>query len=86
MTGILNNPFQLGFLTGVFTMFLLAPFFFWMGVWLKKVRAFFRPQIVVQTTQQSPLGVLGQMLLYMTLLVGILVIAILFVFYLNTLG
>jgi len=75
MTGILNNPFQFGFLLGVFTMVILAPFFFWMGVWMKTVVGFFRAPKPAQDPPRSPFQALWQMLLYILLLALMILLA-----------
>jgi hypothetical protein len=75
MAGIFNDPFHQGFFLGVLFMLALTPFFFWLGVWSKKVRAFFKPQPVIQTTNQTPIQVLGQSMLYVALLILIMLLA-----------
>lgn len=58
-----QNPFTLGFVSGISFVLLLTPIIFWFNNWRKSIKSFFKPQTVVSTTKKSPAQVLGQSLM-----------------------
>jgi len=71
MTSLSKDPFTFGFTIGVLFILALTPFFFWMSIWIKDIKAFFNPQKVIQTTKKSPFSVMVQTVWHTLLTIGI---------------
>ena len=80
MATLAQDPFAFGFFSGVLFILALTPLLFWINVWLKDIKSFFRPQKVIQTTKKSPFSVMLQTLWH-TLLTVIIFLFVAFLIY-----
>lgn len=80
MASLARDPFTFGFFSGALFILALTPLFFWINVWLKDIKSFFRPQKVIQTTKKSPFSVMIQTIWH-TLLTVIILLIIAFLIY-----
>lgn len=80
MASLVQDPFTFGFLSGILFILALTPLFFWISVWRKDIKSFFRPQKVIHTTKKSPFSVMIQTLWH-TLLTVIILLIMAFIIY-----
>ena len=83
MAEFLQSPFGSGFICGFLAAVALAILAFWLNIWLKSIKSFFMPQVVISTTQKSPFGVLmqavGQTILFTA--ITLLVLSVIYIHY-----
>jgi len=79
----LQTPFGVGFTSGFVTTLIVGFLLFRLSVWIKSITAFFKPQVVITTTQKSPFGVLmqavGQTILFTA--ITLLVLSVIYIHY-----
>ena len=75
MDNLVGDSFTSGFISGVLFVLSLAPVFFLLGVWKRKIQAIFKPQKVVLSTKKSPFQVFSDAVMEIT--AGIFMIMIL---------
>lgn len=83
MAGLAQDPYTFGFVSGALFVLALTPLFFWISIWLKSIKSFFKPQAVVHTTKKSPFGVMISALwnTLITTLVFVVMAAFIFLYF-----